>query len=119
MAMQTVQTEQVKTRIRKGDTVIVIAGKDKGKTGVVSSRVDNGARLVVAGVNQVKKHVKPNPQLQREGGIVTMDAPIHVSNVMILNPTTNKGDRITFKTIEKDGKSKKVRCFASSGEVIG
>lgn len=118
MAIQTVQTEKVKTRIRKGDTVIVIAGKDKGKTGVVSARVQDGARLIVSGVNQVKKHVKPNPQMQREGGIVTKEAPIHISNVMILNPTTNKRDGITFKTIEKDGKSKKVRCFASSGEVI-
>ena len=111
--------EATKTRIRKGDTVVVIAGKDKGKTGVVTARVSEGARLIIAGINQVKKHVKPNPQLQREGGIITKEVPIHVSNVMILNPATNKRDRITFKTIEKDGNLKKVRCFVSNGEIIG
>lgn len=108
----------VKIRIRKGDTVVVIAGKDKGKTGVVSARDANGERLLVEGINLVKKHIKPNPQLQREGGIVSKEASIHVSNVMILNPTTKRRDSVVYKMIEKDGKSKKVRCFASSGEII-
>ena len=108
----------VKVRIRKGDNVIVIAGKDKGKTGVVSARVDDGKRVLIAGVNMVKKHVKPNPQAQQEGGIVAKEASIHISNVMIINPTTQKRDRIKFKMVEQDGKSKKVRCFASSGDVI-
>lgn len=110
--------QQSKTRIRKGDNVIVIAGKDKGKTGLVTSRVADGMRLIVAGVNMVKKHVKPNPQAQQEGGILSKEASIHVSNVMIVNPSTQKRDKIKFKMIEQDGKSKKVRCFASSGEVI-
>lgn len=108
----------VKIKIRKGDNVIVIAGKDKGKIGAVSARVDEGKRLLIEGVNMVKKHVKPNPQLQQEGGIISKEASIHISNVMILNPTTKKRDRITYKTVEVDGKNKKVRCFASSGERI-
>lgn len=108
----------VKVRIRKGDNVMVIAGKDKGKTGIVSARVDDGKRVLIEGINMIKKHVKPNPQIQQEGGIVAKEAPIHISNVMIVNPVTQKRDRITFKMIEQDGKSKKVRCFASSGDVI-
>ena len=108
----------VKVRIRKGDNVIIIAGKDKGKTGIVSARADDGKRLLIAGVNMVKKHVKPNPQAQQEGGIISQEASIHISNVMILNPVTQKCDRIKFKIVEQDGKTKKVRCFASSGEMI-
>lgn len=108
----------VKIRIRKGDKVIIIAGKDKGKTGIVTARVDDGKRLLVEGVNMVKKHVKPNPQAQQEGGIVSKEASIHVSNVMILNPVTQKRDKIKFKMVEQEGKSKKIRCFASSGEKI-
>ncbi len=108
-----------KVRIRKGDTVVVICGKDKGKSGAVSEVIDDGKRVIVSGVNLVKKHVKPNPQLQQEGGVVSKEASIHMSNVMMLNPTTQKRDRVTFKLVEQDGKSKKVRCFVSSGEVIG
>ncbi len=107
-----------KMRIRKGDNVIVIAGKDKGKTGLVSSVVSDGQRLVISGINIVKKHVKPNPQLQQEGGVVSKEASIHISNVMILNSKTKKRDGVVFKFIEQDGKSKKVRCFASDGERI-
>lgn len=107
-----------KVRIRKGDNVIVIAGKDKGKTGVVTSFVSDGSRVIVSGVNMVKKHVKPNPQLQQEGGIVAKEASLHISNIMIVNPVTQKRDRITFKLVEKNGQSKKVRCFTSSGEAI-
>jgi len=108
----------VKIRIRKGDNVIIIAGKDKGKTGIVTARANEGKRLFVAGINMVKKHVKPNPQAQQEGGVVSKEASIHISNVMIVNPVTQKRDRIKFKIVEQDGKSKKVRCFASSGEVV-
>ena len=107
-----------KIKIRKGDNVIVIAGKDKGKTGVVLAVVYEGRRLLVEGVNMVKKHVKPNPQAQQEGGIVSKEATVHVSNAMILNPVTKKRDRIIYKTMEIDGKSKKVRCFVSNGERI-
>jgi large subunit ribosomal protein L24 len=107
----------VKVRIRKGDNVIIIAGKDKGKSGVVSERVDVN-RLLVSGINMVKKHIKPNPKVQQEGGVVSKEASIHISNVMILNPVTQKRDRIKFKIIEQDGTNKKVRCFASSGERI-
>lgn len=107
-----------KVRIRKGDTVLVIAGKDKGKSGVVSAIVDDGKRLLVSGVNLVKKHVKPNPQLQQEGGVISKEASLHISNVMIVNPETKKRDGIVFKYLEKDGKKKKIRCFASTGEQI-
>lgn len=105
-------------KIKKGDTVIVIAGKDKGKIGEVLRVVDSGKRFVVEGANIVKKHMKPNPQVQQEGGILSKEASIHVSNIMILNPVSKKGDRVKFTFINKDGKSKKVRCFASSGEMI-
>ncbi len=108
----------VKVRIRKGDNVVIIAGKDKGKTGIVSARADDGKRLFVTGVNMVKKHVKPNPQAQQEGGVVSKEASIHISNVMILNPSTQKRDKIKFKIVEQDGKSKKVRCFASNDEMV-
>lgn len=98
-------------RIRKGDEVIVIAGKaeNKGQRGKVLSVKDD--RVVVEGVNRVSKHVKPNPQLGIEGGIVAKEAAIHVSNVMLYNPETGKGDRVGF-TIE-DGK--KYRIFKSNG----
>lgn len=105
-------------KIKKGDTVIVIAGKDKGKIGEVLRVVDSGKRFVVEGANIVKKHMKPNPQVQQEGGILSKEASIHVSNIMILNPVSKKGDRVKFTFINQDGKSKKVRCFASSGEMI-
>ena len=101
--------------IRKGDEVIVIAGKDKGKRGAVVRRVDS-ERVVVEGVNRVKKHVKPNPVKGVVGGVVDKDMPLHVSNVSLYNPATKKADRVGFKLLE-DGK--KVRVFKSSGEVVG
>jgi large subunit ribosomal protein L24 len=100
-------------RIRKGDQVIVIAGADKGKKGEVV-RVA-GDRVVVQNVNLIKRHTKPNPQAGVAGGIVEREAPIHISNVMLLNPATGKGERIGFKVLE-DGS--KVRVFRSSGEAI-
>ncbi len=102
-------------KIRKGDEVIVIAGKDKGKRGAVVRRVDS-ERVVVEGVNRVKKHVKPNPVKGVVGGVVDKDMPLHVSNVSLYNPATKKADRVGFKLLE-DGK--KVRVFKSSGEVVG
>jgi len=101
-------------RIRKGDEVIVIAGRDKGKRGTVLRRV-NEQRLVVEGVNRVKRHVRPNPMKGVTGGIVDKDMPIHVSNLALFNPATLKGDRIGFKALA-DGR--KVRMFKSNGEQV-
>ena len=100
-------------RIRKGDQVIVITGSDKGKKGEVV-RVA-GDRLVVQNINIIKRHTKPNPQAGQAGGIVEREAPIHISNVMLLNPASGKGERVGFKVLE-DGR--KVRVFRSSGEAI-
>lgn len=100
-------------RIKKGDQVIVITGKDKGRQGVVLSVADD--RVVVEAVNLVKKHVKANPMSGVEGGIVEKEMPLAISNVMLFNPMTNKGDRIGFKTLE-DGR--KVRYYKSNGEVV-
>ena len=102
-------------KIRKGDQVVVIAGKDKGKRGTVSRRVDS-ERVVVEGINRVKKHVKPNPVKGVVGGVIDKDMPLHVSNVALLNPKTQKADRVGFKVLE-DGS--KVRVFKSNGETVG
>ena len=101
-------------KIKKGDTVVVIAGKDKGKRGDVAKIVDD-SHVVVNGINQVKKHAKPNPMRNQPGGIVTREAPIHVSNVAIWNPVTQKADRIGFRVLD-DGR--KVRFYKSNGEQI-
>ena len=102
-------------KIRKGDQVVVIAGKDKGKRGSVVRRVD-AEHLVVEGVNRAKKHVKPNPVKGVVGGVVDKDMPLHISNVSLYNPATQKADRVGFKVLE-DGT--KVRVFKSNGEVVG
>ena len=101
-------------RIKKGDEVIVIAGRDKGKRGTVLRQVD-AEHVVVEGVNRVKKHQRPNPMKGQTGGIVDKDMPIHVSNIALYNPATKKGDRIRVKTLE-DGR--KVRVFKSNGEQV-
>ena len=98
----------------KGDNVVVIAGRDKGKRGDVARVVDD-THVVVNGVNQVKRHTKPNPMKNQPGGIVTKEVPIHVSNVAIWNPVTQKPDRIGFKLME-DGR--KLRFYKSNGEQI-
>ena len=100
-------------KIRRDDEVIVIAGKDKGKQGEVV-RVD-GDRVVVANVNIVKRHTKPNPQAGVAGGVVEREASIHISNVNVLNPASGKGERVGFKVLE-DGR--KLRVFRSSGEAL-
>jgi large subunit ribosomal protein L24 len=100
-------------KIKSDDDVIILAGKDKGKRGKVRRVLDNN-KLIVSGVNMVKKHTKPNPQAGVAGGIVENEAPIQISNVAIFNPSTSKADRVGFKV---DGDSK-VRIFKSSGEVI-
>jgi len=102
-------------KIRRDDEVIVIAGKDKGKRGKVM-RVLADDRVIVSGINLVKKHQKPNPMAQQQGGIVEKEAPLAVSNVAIFNAQTGKGDRVGFKLLE-DGT--KVRFFKSTGELVG
>lgn len=101
-------------KIRKGDGVIVITGKDKGKRGVVLQRVDE-ERLLIEGINRVKKHTKPNPMKGQQGGIVEKEMPIHISNVALFNAATQKADRVGFKSLD-DGR--KVRVFKSNGEVV-
>ena len=100
-------------RILKGDQVVVTAGKDKGKKGDVI-RVA-GDKVVVSNVNVIKRHTKPNPQAGQPGGVIEREAPIHISNVMLFNPATGKGERVAFKVLE-DGR--KLRVFRSSGEAI-
>ena len=101
-------------KIRTGDEVIVLTGKDRGRRGSVLRRADD-ERVVVEGVNRVKKHVRPNPMKGEVGGIVEKEMPIHVSNVALFNPATQKGDRVGVKTLE-DGR--KVRVFKSNGELV-
>ncbi len=100
-------------KIRKGDEVAVLTGKDKGKSGTVL-RVDLDA-VVVEGINRVKKHVRPNPMKGQVGGIVEKEMPIQISNVAVFNAATQKADRVGFKVLE-DGR--KVRVFKSNGEVV-
>jgi large subunit ribosomal protein L24 len=101
-------------KIKKNDDVIVITGKDKGSRGNVLNVLDND-RVLVAGINKVKKHQKPNPVKGTSGGIVEIEKPIHISNIAIYNAATKKADRVGVKQLE-DGR--KVRVFKSSGEVI-
>jgi len=101
-------------KIRKGDEVMVLTGRNKSARGKVL-RVLDDERVVVEGVNLVKRHTRPNPQMGQAGGIIEKEAPIHVSNVAIYNAATGKADRVGFKTLE-DGR--KVRFFKSSGEVV-
>ncbi len=101
-------------RIKKGDEVIVIAGKDKGKRGSVL-RVLDDERLIVENINIIKRHTKPNPQAGVAGGIVEREAALQISNVMLFNTQTKKGDRIGVRTLE-DGR--KVRYFKSTNEVV-
>ncbi|MEW5248977.1 50S ribosomal protein L24 [Microbulbifer sp. 2201CG32-9] len=101
-------------KIKRDDEVIVVAGRDKGKRGTVRKVLSDG-RLIVSGVQMIKKHQKPNPQLGIAGGIVEKEASIDASNVAIFNPGTQKADRVGFKVLE-DGS--KIRVFKSSGEAI-
>ena len=101
-------------KIRKGDEVIVLAGRDKGKRGKVTLRKDDD-HLVVEGINMVKRHTKPNPQKNNQGGIVEKEASIDLSNVALWNPVTKKGDRVGIRTLA-DGR--KVRFFKSNKETV-
>jgi large subunit ribosomal protein L24 len=101
-------------RIKKGDEVVVLAGRDKGKRGTVLRRID-ADHVVVEGVNRVKKNQRPNPMKGVTGGIVDKDLPIHVSNVALFNPATKKADRVGVKTLQ-DGR--KVRIFKANDEQV-
>ncbi len=102
-------------KIKKGDNVVVVAGRDKGKRGDVA-RILDAEHVIVNGVNQVKKHTKPNPMKNQPGGIVAKEMPIHVSNIAIWNPVTGKADRVGMRVLD-DGR--KVRFFKGNGEQIG
>ena len=101
-------------RIRQGDEVIVITGRDKGRRGNVTRVLDDG-RVIVENVNLVKKHQKPNPNAGVAGGIIEKEAPLDISNVMLFNAVTGKGDRVGIKTL---GDGRRVRVFKSNGEVV-
>jgi large subunit ribosomal protein L24 len=101
-------------KIRKGDTVVLIAGRDKGRRGAVIEVLADD-RVRVEGLNMVKKHQRPNPQAGQQGGIIEREAPLHVSNVLLFNPATQKGDRVGFRSLA-DGR--KVRVFKSNDEVV-
>jgi large subunit ribosomal protein L24 len=101
-------------KIRSNDEVVVITGKDKGRRGKIMQVLEEG-KVLVQGVNRVKKHVKPNPNAGIQGGIVEKEMPMDTSNVMLVNPATGKGDRVGFKLLD-DGK--KIRVFKSNGERV-
>lgn len=108
--------KKAKLKIKKDDKVIIIAGKSKGKTGAVMKVLNN--KVIVQGANMVKKHVKPNPNVQEPGGIKEIEAPIHVSNVALVNPVSGKADKVGYKFIDEDGQKKKVRYFKSDNELV-
>ncbi len=108
-------------KIKRNDKVIVLTGKDKGKTGTVLRVVNTRPgglveRVFVEGINLVKKHVRGNPQQGKPGGIIEQEASLDISNVALLNPNTNKADKVAFKVLENE--NRKVRVFKSTGEVI-
>ncbi|MBT0587760.1 50S ribosomal protein L24 [Alteromonas oceanisediminis] len=101
-------------KIRRDDEVVVLAGKDKGKQGKVLRVLASEDRVIVEGVNIIKKHQKPNPQVGDAGGIIEKEASIHVSNIALVNPATGKADRVGFRFEDE----KKVRFFKSNGELV-
>ncbi len=101
-------------KIKKGDEVIVITGKDKGRRGEVIRVLPEKDKVVVANINMVKRHTKPNPQRGIAGGIVEKEMPIHISNVALYNRATGKGDRVGFRIVD----GKKVRYFKSTNELV-
>jgi len=106
-------------KIRKGDMVVVTTGREKGKSGTVLRVLESG-KVLVEGVNRAKKHQRPNPVKGQTGGIIDKEAPMAISNVMLLNPATGKGDRVGFKFLEAQAGNapRKVRFFKSNGEVV-
>jgi large subunit ribosomal protein L24 len=107
------------SKIRKGDQVVVTTGKEKGKRGTVL-RVYEAGKVLVEGVNRVKKHQRPNPVKGQTGGIIEKEMPLHASNVMLVNPASGKGDRVGFKFLEAQAGNapRKVRFFKSNDEVV-
>ncbi len=101
-------------KLKTGDQVVVLAGKDRGKQGEIKAKAKDG-KFIVEGINLVKKHTKPNPNLGITGGIMDKEMPIDASNLALLNPATGKGDKVGVKTLD-DGR--KVRVFKSNGEVV-
>ena len=101
-------------KIKREDEVIILAGKDKGKRGKIQKVLAND-RVVVSGINMIKKHQKPNPQAGVQGGIVEQEASIHLSNVALVNPASGKADRVGIKIL---GDGQKVRIFKSTGESV-
>ena len=106
-------------KIRKGDQVVVTTGREKGKRGTVLRVLESG-KVLVEGVNRAKKHQRPNPVKGQTGGIVDKEMPLAISNVMLVNPATGKGDRVGFRFLEAQGGAapRKVRFFKSNGEVV-
>jgi large subunit ribosomal protein L24 len=106
-------------KIRKGDQVVVTSGREKGKKGSVLLVLESG-KVLVEGVNRVKKHQRPNPVKGQTGGIIEKEMPLAISNVMLVNPATGKGDRVGFKFLEAQSgaAARKVRFFKSNGEVV-
>jgi large subunit ribosomal protein L24 len=105
-------------RIRVDDTVMVIAGKDAGKQGKVLKILRKRDRVIVQRANMVKRHTKPNPYAQREGGIVEKEAPIHVSNVMVMCKACGKATRVGYRHVERNGKTVKVRFCKKCNEMM-
>ena len=101
-------------RIRKGDEVIVTTGKDKGRRGTVLQILEDG-RVLIEGINLAKKHVKPNPNIGEQGGIQDKAMPVDVSDVLVFNPKSKKGERVGIR-VEDDGS--KVRIFRGTGDVV-
>jgi len=101
-------------RIKKGDEVIVMAGKDKGRRGNVIRVLEDEDRILVENINMAKKHTKPNPNAGVQGGIIEKEMPVHISNVMLWNPKAKKGDRVGIR----EEKGKTVRYFKSTNEVV-
>jgi len=106
-------------KIRKGDQVVVTTGREKGKRGTVLRVLESG-KVLVEGVNRAKKHQRPNPVKGQTGGIIDKEMPLAISNVMLVNPASGKGDRVGFKFLEAQGgaPARKVRFFKSNGEVV-
>lgn len=102
-------------KIRRGDNVVVLSGRDKGRRGTVLKVLATEGQVIVEGVNKVKKHTRPNPQANKPGGIIDKEMPLAMSKVGLWNPSAKKSDRVGFKTLA-DGK--KVRVFKSNGEMI-
>ena len=104
-------------KIKRDDDVIILAGKDKGRTGKVLKVLSNG-KLLIEGVNMMKKHVRPNPNSGEQGGILEREAPIHHSNVALVNAATGKADRVGFKVIGEGDAQRKVRVYKSNNEQV-